>query len=417
MQPKAAQRLAHATLETWAAVWERVANLEPADAFLQTWWRKHPHFGSRDRRFIAETVYSAFRWKGWLDALPAEPALRLAAAYLLEATEPHVSAQALLELAGAAPDLATAGSLDLDGKAEWLTRSFALTQPPALAQLVPAWVPPLLPADHFDAFVRAIQKRPPLWLRARTGDGATVTALLQREGYQAQPHPLRPDALRLDRAPPTSLIHSLARRGCTPQDLHSQCVALACAPQPGQSWWDVCAGAGGKTLHLADLMQGRGRILATDIRENALQELNRRASTMGDIKLTLRLLRPDAPPPGGPFDGVLVDAPCSGLGTWGRNPDARWRTSLQTVERAVTAQTDLIQRAADHVKPGGTLVYATCSVTQSEGDAVFLDFLTKSGAKPHPFQLPLRPHPSPFITLWPHPDLGAGMYIARAIIH
>ena len=416
MQPKAAQRLAHATLETWTAVSDRVANLEPADAFLQTWWRKHPHFGSRDRRFIAETVYSAFRWKGWLEDLPPEPALRLAAAYLLDATEPHDSAHALLALANRHQEIAPAGSLEPTAKAAWLAVAFALPHPPALPQLVPEWVAPLLPADHFDAFVRAIQKRPPLWLRARPGDGAAVAALLQREGFTARAHADLPDALHVDRAPPTSVIHNLARRGCTPQDLHSQCVALACAPQPGQSWWDVCAGAGGKTLHLADLMQSQGRILATDIRENALQELDRRASSMGQIKLTLRLLRPDAPPPGGPFDGVLVDAPCSGLGTWGRNPDARWRTSLETVERAVTAQTDLLQRAAAHVKPGGTLVYATCSITHAEGDAVFLDFLNKSGAKPHPFHLPLRPHPSPHLTLWPHPDLGAGMYIAKAII-
>lgn len=365
---------------------------------------------------MSEAVYSAFRWKGWLDTLPSEPALRLAAAYLLDAAEPHPAENALLEKAGHATELSPAGELELNAKADWLARAFALTTAPVPAQLVPTWVEPLLPAEHFAPFVHAIQKRPPLWLRVRAGDAVAVVSLLRNEGFVAQPHPAMPEALHVDRPPPTAVIHTLARRGCTPQDLHSQCVALACAPQLGQSWWDVCAGAGGKTLHLADLMQRRGRILATDIRENALQELDRRARGLGNINLTLRLLRPDTPPPGAPFDGVLVDAPCAGLGTWGRNPDARWRTSLETVQRSAATQFELLLRAATHVKPGGTLVYATCSVTHTEGDAVFLEFLRTTKAQPHPFLLPVHPEPTPRLTLWPHPTTGAGMYIARAII-
>ena len=415
MQPNAAHRLAQAALETWSHLSARVADGEPADVALQAWWRTHRHYGSRDRRFISESSYSYFRWKGWLDAAPRSPAATLALAYLLDATEPHASATALLGEAGLPVELAPAGTLDATGKADWLAQTLGLDQRPPLARLVPEWVASTMTAPQLDRFVASIQQRPPLWLRTKMGDAGNVMRYLSEQGFPAQQHPRHACAVSLTKTPPSSVIRELERRGCTPQDLSSQAVGLICNPKAGQHWWDMCAGAGGKTLHLAELMEGRGRILATDIRESALEELDRRARAMRMPSLQLRLLRPDAPPPGGPFDGVLVDAPCSGLGTWGRNPDARWRTSLETVERSAATQLSLLDRAARHAKPAGRLIFATCSVTRQEGPAVVESFLATHPAwHCTPISTPFREAPpEPFLTIWPHDHAGIGMFIAH----
>lgn len=415
MQPNAVHRLAQSALETWTHVAARVADGEPADVALQAWWRAHRQYGSRDRRFISEAVFSSFRWKGWLDAARLAPPVTLALAYLLDAPEPHAAATALLKEARWAVEPAPAGLLDCAAKGEWLARALGWPEAMPLSRLVPDWVALTMSAPELERFVRSIQQRPPLWLRCKSGDAAAVVRTLCDQGYTAQPHPNLPDAVSVSKTPPQNVIRDLERRGCTPQDISSQCVGLLCHATAGQRWWDMCAGAGGKTLHLAEQLAGRGNILATDIRESALQELDRRARAMRISGLNLRLLRPDANPPGAPFDGVLVDAPCSGLGTWGRNPDARWRTSLESVERSAATQLTLLDRASRHVSPQGCIVFATCSVSQQEGAAVLNAFLAS-----HPgweYQSPSRPplnSPATFPTIiWPDQGPGIGMCMAR----
>ena len=415
MQPNAARRLAQSALETWTHVSARVAEGEPADVALQAWWRTHRQYGSRDRRFISESIFSSFRWKGWLDDARLSPSVTLALAYLLDAAEPHMSATALLQEASGVDEPTPAGSLDCTAKGQWLARVLGWPEPPPLTRLVPEWVAQTMSAPDLQRFVRSSQQRPPLWLRCKSGDAAAVVRTLCDQGFPALPHPSIPDAVSVSKTPPQNVIRDLERRGCTPQDISSQCVGWLCQAQSGQRWWDMCAGAGGKTLHLADQLAGRGSVLATDIRESALQELDRRARAMRVSGLNLRLLRPDADPPGAPFDGILVDAPCSGLGTWGRNPDARWRTTLEAVERSAATQLSLLDRASRHVSPGGCIVFATCSVTQQEGAGVLNAFLAS-----HPgweYQSPARPllnSRSTFpLTVWPDQGPGIGMCMAR----
>lgn len=417
MQPNAAHRLAQSALETWTHVSARVADGEPADAVLQGWWRDHRHYGSRDRRFMAEAIFSAFRWKGWLTSLLDQPAALLGLAYLLDATEAHPVAGVLLKEAGYASDFSPAGGQGVADKARWVQQALRLPDLPALTQLVPAWVPAALPADRLADFISAIQQRPPLWLRTRKGGAAQVLRWLGEQGYTARAHTALPEAVMLDKMPPTEVMTRLEQMGCTAHDVISQCVGCLCDPKPGQSWWDMCAGAGGKTLHLADLMEGRGHILATDIRESALKELDRRARAMRVPGLHLRLLRPDATPPGAPFDGILVDAPCSGLGTWGRNPDARWRTSLENVQRSAATQLTLLNRAFTYLKPGGRLIYATCSVTNLEGPDVIHAFMRANpSAQPVSVHVPLGICPvNGFTTIWPHEGPGTGMFVAEII--
>jgi 16S rRNA (cytosine967-C5)-methyltransferase len=194
------------------------------------------------------------------------------------------------------------------------------------------------------------------------------------------------------------------------QDIASQAVGKVCGPKVGDRWWDVCAGAGGKSLHLADLMQDKGEIIATDLRNSALRELEKRARIAGFSSIRTHAV---ATKPTGLFDGVLVDAPCSGIGTWARNADMRWRTEAKTVADKALLQLKLLDDAAASVRPGGRLVFAVCTVTEPETVGVVRHFQEK-----HPEFMA-----DPFLrwdstmdhvwTIWPWEGPGGGMFIAR----
>jgi 16S rRNA (cytosine967-C5)-methyltransferase len=193
------------------------------------------------------------------------------------------------------------------------------------------------------------------------------------------------------------------------QDIASQAVGWLCAPQPGETWWDACAGEGGKTLHLSALMENRGLIWASDRAEWRLKNLKRRAARAqvfnfraaswdGGSKLPTKTK----------FDGVLVDAPCSGVGTWQRNPHARWTTTLPDVRELAAVQKRLLANVAGSVKPGGKLIYAVCTLTRAETTEVAADF---SGRFPNFEPLPLwESGATRFI--WPQDLGGNGMFIA-----
>jgi 16S rRNA (cytosine967-C5)-methyltransferase len=168
----------------------------------------------------------------------------------------------------------------------------------------------------------------------------------------------------IDRRPVSARF--LARGWAEIQDLGSQAVAPFLEVEPGQTVIDACAGAGGKTLHLADLMNHRGSLLALDVVPRKLKTLEERAQRAGAVVQTQlwsaelrQRLKNHA-------DRVLVDAPCSGAGTWRRQPDLKWRTTRSTVEEQVRRQREILMQAADWVRPGGKLVYATCSVFPAE---------------------------------------------------
>jgi 16S rRNA (cytosine967-C5)-methyltransferase len=202
------------------------------------------------------------------------------------------------------------------------------------------------------------------------------------------------------------------------QDLASQAVALACDPDPGERWWDACAGAGGKALHLAALMGGKGVVVATDTHPGRLKEAVRRARRSPFRNLTTKEWdgRHVAGKPRS-FDGVLVDAPCSAIGTWRRNPDARWTLDRQAIPRLAELQGDLLRAASSGVKPGGTLVYSVCTLTPTETVVVVRNFLDA-----HPeFQLDPFPHPlneSPTdgtLLIWPQDADTDAMFVARMV--
>ena len=261
------------------------------------------------------------------------------------------------------------------------------------AGLIPAWAPALLDAGiPADTLLPWLQRRPPLWLRVQRGEPAAVQAELAAAGLQPEPHPRLVGALRVGDARINVFTLPAYREGRVEiQDLASQAVGVVCAPQPGGRWWDACAGAGGKSLQLGALMANRGTVLATDIREYKLDDLRRRARRAGLCNIQCRGWdgKP-LPARKATFDGVLVDAPCSCSGTWRRNPGARWSVEAGEPARLATLQRQILHAAASGVRPGGILVYATCSLFQCENEGVVTAFLAEHPQfQPEPFTDPI----------------------------
>ncbi|TAN36919.1 MAG: RsmB/NOP family class I SAM-dependent RNA methyltransferase [Verrucomicrobia bacterium] len=383
---------------------------QPADQVFVQLCRAHREWGARDRRLFGDVLFGWFRWRGWLaELLPAQPAAALALVGWLDGIEHPalriLAAQANLELKPIA--------------LEHLADKFRalediLKVPKTIEQLVPDWVPAALVAPlgiSLTQHLAAMQRRPPVWLRVAPG---SVPAVLNFFGPRGAAHDRVAGAIAV--TPPANLPGLRAATGVAAivQDLASQCVGPLCAPRPGECWWDVCAGAGGKTLHLAALMNNTGSILATDVRTAALHELERRAAEAGTT--IIRTQRVDTAPTDTKFDGILVDAPCSGLGTWNRNPDMRWRTPGTDIAARAATQRELLARVAPHVRPGGTLVYAVCTITSAETLDVLTDFL-----RTHPeFQPEACTHPltgatcaDGIVWVWPWDGPCDGMFIAR----
>lgn len=396
--------LALAVLEQ---VREQVAGGRPADSALQAISRKHREYGSRDRRFYANTVFTCFRWLGWLRDL--SPVQTCAVAQMLDEEEMTADLKAL----GEAADIPSVplGSLSLEQKAletgRILGRTLSMEEllPPGILDHIP------LPADAHISFIRSMQNRPPVWLRFAGAEAARKFA-----ANGASVHPRVPEAVALPDNFNRGLLNTAEGRKAEVQDLSSQCVGLIAAPKRGESWWDVCAGSGGKALHLAALTGGQAEILASDVRESSLGRLAARAERMGTKGLRTALLDGTKEHPGRrAFDGIVVDAPCSGIGTWPRNPDARWRFSPETIFQSAEVQKSILRNASQQLRAGGCLIYSVCTCTREETEAVTTAFLGEfRNFEPAEFVHPLtgagcRGH----CMIWPEDGPCNGMFIAK----
>lgn len=406
------------------AVDHAVNHGRPADETLQKLFRRHREFGSRDRRLFSSVVFSWLRWKGWLDAFEHDnpwPA-RVVLAHALDAVDQLDPAAAYLAASCGmdATELVPAGPLSLAEKADTLADWLDGTDAPDPWNLLPDWIPDLLvPAlrepEHDSRMLSAFQARPPTWLRLRGAAPEIVLAALQAEGLPVEAHPTFPGAASL---PGSTRLPSgkLANRFYV-QDLASQVVGRICAPEPGQHWWDACAGSGGKSFLLADLMQGRGQVDATDVRPGAIDAFRERLKSMNVQRLRAQVRDAGLPPAKRvPYDGALVDAPCTGMGTWARNPDARWRIRPEMVERKAAQQLRLLEGAANELKPDGVLVYAVCTLTAAETTGVHRTFLERrTDFVDDPFPHPLDPDREASAEAWILPGDHAcnGMYMAR----
>ena len=323
----------------------------PADTIVTRYFKTRRYAGSKDRRAVRELVFRAIR------AVAERPESGRAAVLALAQQEPE-----LLNLFGE-----PRGPEPLaDGEAGAETGS------------VPGWLQdelsPLVIPEEWPALL----DRAPLDIRVNTARVSRDDVLPQLEG--SAPTPLSPWGIRL--ASETRLDdHPVFADGLIEvQDEGSQLIALACGSKPGERILDLCAGAGGKALALA-AAEPSAVIVATDTNRARLSKLVRRADR-AQARIEARLLNPNEelsqlPEWVGQADVVLVDAPCSGSGTWRRNPEGRWRLTPARLDRVVALQSRLLDIAAELVRPGGRIVYAVCSLLSREGAGQIQDFLSR----------------------------------------
>jgi 16S rRNA (cytosine967-C5)-methyltransferase len=345
----------------------------PADETLSRYFRAERHLGQHDRAFIAEATFAVLRRRRTLAAAAGseDPEALIAAAALKVLGLSLRSLEGLVE-----PQLAAR------------VRSFSADAlAPAARADLPDWLWQRLSAEHgaeeAARIAQGMLNPAPLDLRVNLArvEREAVQAGLAQEAIAAQPTPYSPAGLRVAGKPAINR-HPLFRDGLVEvQDEGSQLLAWLLAPRRGEMVADYCAGAGGKTLALAMLMRGTGRLYAMDVSARRLAALGPRAARAGVNNVHVIALSGDsdarAKRLAGKLDRVLVDAPCSGFGTLRRNPDLKWRHGMQAIDELAEKQRRILTSAARLVKPGGRLVYATCSILRAENEAVADSFAVK----------------------------------------
>ena len=353
----------------------RVAPLAgPADATLSTFFRANPDMGMRDRAFVAEGVFAYLRRKRSLEALAGSAHPR------------HLAlAVVLREGSGSVRDLAGVAN---HAELEWLAALKGRLRdplPPAVAADVPDWLWERLGAAYGDderaALTRAWQSAAPFDLRVnplRTRRDEALAAL-RAEALDVAPTPFAPLGLRVQGRPSLARHPWIVDGRLEVQDEGSQLIGHLVAPRRSDMVVDFCAGAGGKTLLLGALMRSQGRLYAFDVSAPRLERLAPRLARSGLSNVHPQRLASERDTRvkrlAGKIDRVLVDAPCTGLGTARRNPDLKWRQRETDVGELAAKQARIVAAAATLVKPGGRLVYATCSVLPDENDAIVDGFL------------------------------------------
>ncbi len=327
-----------------------------ADTLIASYFRERRYAGSKDRRAVRDLVYRAIRA---FAAVP--PSGRAAMVGLASAEDPL----------GALFDGSPHGPAPIGEDEERLT--------PTDAPL-PSWMLSALPDGFDDREQAALLDRAPLHVRVN-GLRATRAEVLERLPKAV---PIAGTAFGLALPEGTAVDRGPASDDglLAVQDAGSQIIAAACRAMPGQTVLDLCAGAGGKTLALAADLRGEGRLIAADVNRARLDRLRPRAEQAGATFIETRLLDGGREAAAladlvGRCDCVLVDAPCTGMGTWRRNPEARWRLDAAMIGRMTALQAHVLDLAAPLVRPGGSLVYAVCSLLEPEGPAQVDTFLAR----------------------------------------
>jgi len=348
----------------------------PLDRLLRGYFRRRRYAGSGDRAAIGATVHDVLRHRGellWRCGDAATPRLQLLGVLRWREGESLDEIDALCSGRDHAPaPLSPAERRALSAPAGDLA-----TAPDWVHGNYPAWLDTALTrafAARKGDEVAALNRRAPLDLRVNgmLATRQTVAAMLLREGIEATPTPLAPFGLRLPGRPDLRR-HPLYRDGLVEvQDEGSQVVAWLSQPPPGGTVVDFCAGAGGKSLALAAAMAGTGTVLALDAAAARLRRLTPRLDRAGVDNVRSHALDGDDDPwladKAATADCVLVDAPCSGLGAWRRQPEARWRLDPAGLAAVCRQQQAILRQAAGLVRPGGRLIYATCSLLCEENE-------------------------------------------------
>jgi len=375
------------------------ARRRPATDALKDWGLSHRFAGSKDRAAIASLVYDALRRKAsaaWIMGEGTPRAVVLGMLKLQRGLNPDAIA-ALCSGERFAPDPLTAG------ERARLEEADLSDAPTHVAGDFPDWIEPSLRRLFGDDLVpemQALTTRAPLDLRVNT-----LKVSSREEAHDALPHfnavetPLSPLGLRIapgedGRGPAVQSEPEFLKGWIEIQDEGSQLVALLSGVRPGEQVVDLCAGGGGKTLALAAQMENHGQIYATDNDARRLAPIHDRLARAGVRNVQVRTPRAKADAVtdlDGKIDCVLVDAPCTGIGTWRRNPDAKWRLRPGSLEVRRNEQAAVLDRAARLVKPDGRIVYITCSILPEENDDALAAFMENhAGFKPVPLDRALE---------------------------
>ena len=351
--------------------------VHPADAVLKHFFRDNKNLGMRDRGLIAETIYALLRKRTWLMHLTQSDQPRL----LLLATLVKVQGWEVRTLSGFTK-----------AHEREMLRAIVAAEPghislPAETNF-PEWLIQLYLKRHSRQelidLAHGLDQPGPLDLRVNTmhSDRATVLAELTEIEVEASATPFSPVGIRVVGKPALQQHRLLVEGHVEVQDEGSQLLGYLLAPKRGEMVVDFCAGAGGKTLLLGALMHSTGRLYAFDVSEKRLTNLKPRLKRSGlsnvhpvriEHENDARIKRL-----AGKVDRVLVDSPCSGLGTLRRNPDLKWRQKAEDVAELAVKQTNILASAAKMLKPGGRLVYATCSILYDENQAIVEAFLANN---------------------------------------
>ena len=393
----------------------------PADSIVSYFFRKQKALGQRERHALAETAYAVLRQ-------------RLLWAHLAQSGHgPQERRLALLAWQGLPHVLKNGATPD---ELAWLARTATIDRTQLQDKLrhnLPDWLAnrlrEQLDDEGFWALVETFSASAPLDLRVNTQKAKRETVLeaLAAAQIEAAPTPYSTIGIRIPGKPALQKMPLYTEGHVEVQDEGSQLLSLLTAPKRGEMVVDFCAGAGGKTLALGALMRNTGRLYAFDISAHRLENLKPRLARSGLSNVYSRQIAHENDDRikrlRGKIDRVLVDAPCSGLGTLRRNPDLKWRQSPKGIDELQVKQTAILASAARLLKPGGRLVYATCSVIPDENEGI-ADAFTAA----HPDFVPLNAAealeaagvenaaglatPAGHLRLWPHLHATDGFYAA-----
>lgn len=341
-----------------------------ADSIVEQLLQSNRSWGARDRHFISSNIYHIVRYKRLFEYMLKEDA----------------SAHNLWKLAGAKL-LAEHGELRDWPEFETLDRNLALElfrqaqHLPVIFQSYPDWLYTLAEkkiGEPWHQQAVALNQPAKLCIRVNTLKCSKVNlmSIFAKEGIAHSETPIAPDALVIEQKANLKQHYTYQSGWFEIQDVSSQLVAPFTHVQPGMKVIDTCAGGGGKTLHLAALMQNKGLLLATDINEQKLTQLPHRAKRNGCSIIKTQLMNAEwLAANRHSADVVLIDAPCSGMGVLRRKPDAKWQLTPQFIDEVVATQQNILQQYSLLLKTGGTLVYSTCSILPRENQEQIQDFL------------------------------------------
>ena len=352
-----------------------------ADKVIETALRRNPKAGSRDRAFIAETTYDIVRYyRLYAELLGRTPETE---SDFWEIIGIHLLLSAA-ETPGALPDWNEFKSLKISTLKERFER---LKRTRAIRESIPDWLDELGSRElggRWDETLAWLNRPAQVVLRANLlkTDRRGLQQALREEGVDTQ-QAGEAAALVLVRRQNVFQTKAFKNGLFEVQDYSSQLVAPFLAPEPGMRVVDACAGGGGKTLHLAALLQNRGSLIALDTSAWKLDELRRRARRAGAANIETRPIdsRKVIKRLYGSADRLLLDVPCSGLGVLRRNPDAKWKLTPEAIDKLRVTQQDILQSYSPVTKPGGRMVYATCSILPSENRQQVTRFLESQAGR------------------------------------